>query len=71
MTDFGAYRAMLLDFGVDPRAVDTMSWAELASMERGLLKRRGKAPAPSKEVEAAAFEAFTQAVANDPSVRLH
>ena len=69
--DFGEYRAMFLDFGVDPRALDTMSLAEISSMSKALSRRRGKTPMPPKTEDREALMAFADIVKNDPSVRLN
>lgn len=71
MTDFGGYRAMLVDFGVDPRAVDTMSLGELSSMMAALELRRGKQDVPGEEERAEKMSEFADFVANDPMVRMH
>lgn len=71
MTDFGGYRAMMLDFGVDPRSVDTMSLGELSSMMSALEKRRGKADVPSEEERTRLLADFAVFVQDDPMVRIH
>lgn len=71
MRDFGAYRAMLLDFGADPRAIDTMSLAEIVSMMKAMEKRRGKPDVPSDEERAAAMDRFAAFAAKDPALRLN
>lgn len=70
MIDFADYRAMFLDFGVDPRAVATMSLGDLLSTNAALAKRRGKAPLPSKSQERKALAEFAMIVADDPTVSL-
>lgn len=71
MTDFGGYRAMLVDFGVDPRVVDTMSLSQLLDMMMSLEKRRGKSDVPSAEERGDKFNEFLGFVAADPAVRIH
>ena len=62
---------MMVDFGVDPRAVDTMCLAELSSMLSGLADRRGSAAAPSREEMDEKFSEFAEFVSSDPKVRLN
>lgn len=71
MTDFGGYRAMMVDFGVDPRAVDTMSLSQLVDMMRGLSERRGKTAPPSDEEREERLSDFRSFVSDDPMVRIH
>lgn len=61
---------MLLDFGVDPRAIDTMSLAEISSMLNALKRRRGNADRPMSGDE---FDDLKERVAamNLPGMRLH
>lgn len=70
MRDFGEYRAMFLDHGVDPRAGDTMSLAEITSMLAALKKRRKPAEPVMSDDE---FDALKDKVAamNMPNVRLN
>lgn len=71
MTDFGGYRAMLVDFGVDPRAVDTMSLGELSSMMVSLEARREKDEKPTDEEREERLSEFAVFVRDDPNVRFH
>ena len=71
MTDFGGYRAMMVDFGVDPRSIDTMSLGQIASMIVGLSRRRGRVDVPSEEERAEKMAEFAQFAEMDPSVRIH
>lgn len=71
MTDFGGHRAMMVDFGIDPRCVDTMSLGELSDMLDGLSRRRGKAEVPTESERADSMAEFSQFVMNDPQVMVH
>lgn len=71
MTDFGAYRAMLLDFGIPPQAMDNMSLAEMSSLRKGMEARNGKARVPSKEEREEGMTAFNNFISSDPTVRIH
>lgn len=71
MTDFGGYRAMMVDFGVDPRSIDTMSLGEISSMIDSLSKRRGKVELPTDTERSEAFAEFSDFVMNDPQVMVH
>lgn len=71
MTDFGGYRSMLLDFGCDPRAVDTMSLSSIVDMMVAMEKRRGKTEVPDEQEREKKFSVFMDQVKNDPSVRFH
>ena len=62
---------MMLDFGVDPRCIDTMSLAEIRSTTKALAKRRGKAELPSREVRDAKMQEFLSAVSWDPRIKVH
>ena len=69
--DFGEYRAMMLDFGVDPKAMDEMCLAEITSMMAALARRRGKVkPHTPDEIKTGMTE-FAAFVAHDPAIRLH
>lgn len=61
---------MLLDFGVDPRVLETMTLTQISGMMRGLRSRRQKDKVPSVREDREAMERFTAVVAADPSVRL-
>lgn len=50
--DFGKVRAMLLEFGVDPRATDTMTLAEIEGMMRALRENREAASGNAMTPEA-------------------
>ena len=70
---------MMLDFGVDPRAIDTMSLAEVSSMMRAIKKRRDESDPDSKKVGrqvsdeewAEAQQLLASVSVNDPAVRVH
>lgn len=70
MRDWGGDRAMLLDFGVDPRSMETMSLSQMFDMFRSLRNRRQRDRMPSRREEREAMDRFTSVVAADPSVRL-
>lgn len=72
MTPFSAYRATLLDFGVDPNALKKMSMAEIDGMFREHRKRNKKTPDMPKASEIEQVELdFAELVKNDPSVVLN
>lgn len=54
--DFGSLRAMLLDFGIDPRAADTMTLGEVDAMMRALRERREEGDGTGKALTADEFE---------------
>ena len=60
---------MFLDFGVDPRAMDTMSLYEICSMQAAHAKR-GKPAVTDKEF-ADGMALRDKVLGRDPSVRLH
>ena len=60
-----------MDNGVDPRAIDTMSLADITTMFEALNVRRGKAPEISEEDEERGLSILLEAVKNDPNVRLN
>lgn len=66
--DFAAIRAQYMDFGVDPRAVDTMSLYEILSTNAAH-NRRGKTKVSDQEFEEGMAFA-RKALAHDPSVRI-
>lgn len=62
---------MMVDFGVDPRCVDTMSLGEISGMIDSLVKRRGKVELPTEKERSEAFAEFSDFVMNDPQVMVH
>ena len=62
---------MMLDFGVDPRSLDSMSLGQIDGMMSSLEQRRGKVPAPSEKDRADSMEAFAMFVRDDPNVSIH
>lgn len=70
MIDFGGYRAMLLDFGVDPTVIGRMTLGEIDGMLRALEKRRGKAEVPSEKEMSERMQDFADFVRNDPNVSI-
>lgn len=60
----------MLDFGVDPRCIDTMSMAEITSMFGGIERRRGQTKVPSKEEMEKKKTEFLSFLEKDPSVRI-
>ena len=69
--DFGEYRAMMLDFGVSPQAIDDMCLAEITSLMAGMSRRRGKVKPHTPEEISEGMSEFAAFVAHDPAVRLH
>lgn len=61
---------MFVDFGVDPRAIDTMSLAEIHSMCVALAERNGKVEPPPKAERDEEFRKFAEFVSGDSSVRI-
>lgn len=62
---------MLVDFGADPRSMDTMSLAEFHSMIRALEARRGKTEPPPRHEREAKLAEFAEFVASDERVSIH
>ena len=70
---------MMVDLGVDPRAIDTMSLADISSMSKALKRRRDEANGDTKKTgRQVTDEEWTQAQemlasvsVNDASVQIH
>lgn len=61
---------MMVDFGVDPRCIDTMCMAEIQSIMVAMAERRGKVSPPSAEVRKEKMDEFMAFLALDPTVRI-